>query len=506
LPVDEQPCVFLERIQVQSPFKSEELQAALAGPRADDSPQGRCLGSQGITLLVQRVQEALLERGYITSRVQVPEQDLTKGTLELRVEFGRVGRIRSESNSPALPRNAFALKEGQILNLRDIEQSVDNLQRLPSLKNHIQIEPAETEGQSDLVVELEAKRPWRIGLSLDDTGNRSTGKLQGAVTFNWDNPLGLADLFYISQTQGIGQKETGPRGSRSHVVHYSVPFGYWLVGLTHSQSEYQQTVYGLNEQYLYSGSSSQSELALQRVLFRDGSRKTTASLKAFDRQSRNYIADLEVLVQHRNTAGWEAELAHLQYFQSGTFNAQLNYKRGTAAFGAQPDPLSVSSGNEDRMHLAKGLLGWEMPFTVKEREWSYSSQLQWQWSQSPLAPQDLFCVGGRTTVQGFSGQNTLCGERGQLWRQELSTTAPDSPITPANTQVYLAVDAGRTYTADLQGLPSQHLVGAALGLRGQSKVFDAPLRWDMFIGAPLSKPESFQASPTVLGFNLRTEF
>jgi hemolysin activation/secretion protein len=302
LPVDEQSCVLLEHIHIQSPFQSKELQAALSGPQADDPPQGRCLGSQGITLLVQRVQEALLERGYITSQVHVPEQDLTKGTLELRVEEGRVGRIRSASNSPSLPRNAFALKEGQILNLRDIEQSVDNLQRLPSLKNHIQIEPAETEGRSDLVVELEAKRPWRIGLSLDDTGNRSTGKLQGGITFNWDNPLGLADLFYISQTQGIGQKETGPRGSRSHVVHYSVPFGYWLLGLTHSQSEYQQTVYGLNEQYLYSGSSSHSELALQRVLFRDGSRKTTASLKAFDRQSRNYIADLEVLVQHRRFA------------------------------------------------------------------------------------------------------------------------------------------------------------------------------------------------------------
>ncbi|MBP7303070.1 MAG: hypothetical protein KA972_07810, partial [Brachymonas sp.] len=46
-----------------------------------DAPEGRCLGAQGVNIVLARAQNHLIARGYITSRVLAPEQDLKQGEL-----------------------------------------------------------------------------------------------------------------------------------------------------------------------------------------------------------------------------------------------------------------------------------------------------------------------------------------------------------------------------------------------------------------------------------------
>lgn len=498
---EEVPCVVIERIEIQGKLLFAELHGALLGVQADDTPVSRCVGQQGITLLIQRVQEALVERGYITSQVHVPEQDLKSGVLILQIREGRVAQVRSEQEGEPLPKLAWAFESADVLNLRDIEQSSDNLRRLPSLRPRIQIEAGQEPGTSDLVVDLDAQRPLRLGFVVDDGGNKTTGRIQGNTTLSWDNPLGLSDVAYITKGQDLGGRDNGPRGSANQILHYSVPWGYWLLGATWSDNSYHQTVYGPYESYVYSGTSSQKELSLQRVLHRDGQSKTTASVKGFLRQSNSYIADLEVLVQRRRTAGWEAGMQHLHYFEAGTLNAQMAYRRGTSAFGALPAPEEVIGQGTGYMQLMTGSIYWAMPFKLAEQALQYSHQFQWQWSQTRLTPQDRFCMGGRYTVRGFDGQQTLCGDRGQLWRQELSTTLPNWPAL----QGYASLDVGRTTTPGHDG--SYKLSSVALGLKGLFKWQDQyPLQFDFFVGKPLSRPDGFASSSQVTGVSMRADF
>ena len=407
-----------------------------------------------------------------------------------------------------MPRLVWAVQEGHILNLRDIEQSAENIQRLPSLQSNIQIEPGEAPGTSDLVVNMQATRPLRMGLAMDDGGSRTTGKLQGNVTLNWDNPLGLGDLLYVTTGQDLGDKDSGPRGSRNQILHYSVPWGYLLLGATLSDNQYNQTVYGPYESYLYSGTSSQQELSLSRVLHRDTFSKTTASLKGFVRQSNNYIADVEVLVQRHRTTGWEAVLQHLHYFQAGTLTAQLTYRQGSATAGTTMDD-GGSGQTTDPMRLTTGMLHWAMPFNTDGHAWMYSTQVQLQGAETPLASQDRFCLGSRTTVRGFDGQQTLCGDRGQLWRQEWATDLPAAvhQVLPLSggMQFYAALDVGRTTSPGQEN--AYYLSGMASGLRGSHKVNDAyPLQWDVFVGKPLSHPDGFTTALSTAGFSLSAQF
>src|SRR5690606_42041107 len=85
---------------------------------------------------------------------------------------------------------------GEVLNLRDVEQALENFQRIPTVAADVQIVPADGDGalpgQSDLVISWQQRSRWRINLSLDDSGSESTGKWQGGATLSLDNQIGRA--------------------------------------------------------------------------------------------------------------------------------------------------------------------------------------------------------------------------------------------------------------------------------------------------------------------------
>ena len=118
-----------------------------------DAPEGRCLGAQGVNIVLARAQNHLIARGYITSRVLAPEQDLKQGELTLSVIPGYLADLRlaapestaeqahpqtaaaaatSATELPLRVRTALPSKPGDLLNLRDIEQALENMKRVPS--------------------------------------------------------------------------------------------------------------------------------------------------------------------------------------------------------------------------------------------------------------------------------------------------------------------------------------------------------------------------------------
>lgn len=498
----EQPCALIDRIEIEGQPVTRAMHQALHGVQKDDSPLGRCLGAQGITVLIQRLQQALAEQGYLTSQAYAPEQDMRNGLLRLRIFEGRVAQIRSINEEMPLPRMAWATGAGEILNLRDLEQSSENLERLPSLDAQLQIEPGQTPGTSDIAVKLQARRPLRMGLSMDDNGQRNTGKLQGNLSASWDNPLRLTDLFYLNLGTDLGDRDRGPRGSRNRIAHYSLPWGYWLLSGTWSSNGYHQRVFGPYESYRYHGTAFQKELALSRVLHRDGVSKTVGTLRGFSRRSNNYIADLEVLVQRRRTTGLDLTLQHQHQIASSTILLQWMHRQAVDTWGDSARPITYGRKtvrlNQLHLHLS-------VPLAQEEVAWSYYTQLQWQWAGTALSAQDRLCLGGRHSVRGFDGQQSVCGDGGQLWRNELATTLPASisPLTAA--QLYLAWDTARATTKGVDG--SQRLSGMALGLRGQHKFSDGyALHWDVFIGQPLSRPQGMESAGRNAGFSARAEF
>jgi Hemolysin activation/secretion protein len=486
----ETPCFPIRNVTLTG---QDALPRWLPLQRIADQAQGRCLGGKGINLLMSTMQNRLVDHGWITTRVLAPTQDLKSGTLKLAIVPGYIRHVRLTEDSDDYIQlySSFPAHEGNLLDLRDIEQGLENLQRLPTVEASMEIVPGEQPGESDVVITRKQSKMWRLGLSLDDAGTETTGRYQGGVTLSLDNPFSLSDLLYVSASHDLN--DHGGKGSKNYTGHYSVPFGYWTLGVTGSDYDYHQTVAGQNQDYRYSGKSKNLDVQLSRVLQRSGSQKTTVTADVLARETRNYVDDTEVGVQRRQTAGWRLGLQHRHYIGQASVDAGVSYQRGTRWFGAQPAPEEAFGEATALSKILQLNAQLDLPFEIGTQQFRYNVQYLRQISNTPLTPQDQFAIGNRWTVRGFDGERTLNASHGWYVRNDLGWSTP-----LPNQELYLGADYGEVGGYSSDPLIGKHLAGGVVGLRGSA--FNTG--YDLFAGTPFSKPDGFHTSSLTLGFNL----
>lgn len=295
---------------------------------------GHCLGAEGINLLVADIQNRLISHGWITTRVLVPAQDLSTGTLQLVVLPGKVQHIRfaPQAYHYSSLYTAVPTHQGDVLDLRDIEQGLENLQRLPTVKATVEMVPGDAPGDTVVVIDRQQSRFWRLGAWADNSSTSSTGKNQAGIMLALDNPLALSDLFYLTATRDTGFRNS--KNTTNYSAHYSVPFGYWQVAATGSDYEYLESVAGNYNDIQYRGKNKSLNVQLSRVLYRNASAKTTASYDVNVRETRNFIANTEIEGQKRRTSSWKAALNHRHSLGQRMLTAGASYQQGMRWFGA----------------------------------------------------------------------------------------------------------------------------------------------------------------------------
>lgn len=500
----EVPCFVISDLRLQGDSADRFQWALEAADRDsnghDDQLPGHCLDVAGINLVISRVQAAILARGYITTRVLAGPQQLATGVLALTLVPGRIRDIRYAQ--PAAERlraaNALPMQAGDLLNLRDIEQGLENLRRVPTAEADIRIEPAAASdaapGDSDLVIRWQQANPYRFTLSADDGGSKSTGLYQGSATLSYDHLFTLNDLFYITHNHDLGGGADGERGSEGYAGHYSIPFGYWLLAYNGSKHRYHQAVAGASQTYRYSGKSEASELKLSRLLYRDALRKLGLSLKGWQRSSSNFIDDTSTGMRRHRTAGWEAGGNWREFLGGATLDVGLAYRRGTGARNAMQAADAFGEGrSRPRLYQADAQL--DAPFTVGGQKLRYGLAWRAQWNRGPLVPQDRFAIGSRYTVRGYNGENQLSAERGWLLRNELGWQL-------AGQELYLGYDYGRVAGPSATLLLGQRLAGTTLGVRGRL----GHLAYDASVSQPHGYPDYLRAARTTGGISLNLQF
>lgn len=492
-PASEHPCFIVDRLVLTGEAASQFQWALDAAADAT----GRCLGGQGIVLAINKVQNAILAKGYVTTRVMAQEQDLTKGVLTLTLQPGRISKIRFDEPVSWRGRlwNAIPASSGDILNLRDIEQGLENFKRVPSASADIKIVPGDKEATSDLQVNWQEGRPVRLSLGLDDSGSRTTGRYLGSATLAVDAPFAQNDLFYAN----IGKNlfEHGPFGNRSHTLNYFFPIGYWAVSANYNDYTYHQNIPNANEVLRYSGKSDNVQLTVSRLLYRDRSHKTTLNLRGYRKHATNAVNDIDIEQQKRRTAGWELGLNQHSYLGSSTLDANIAWRRGTGAFNALPAPEESRHQGSARTGILLGDLSINQPFAVGEQPWRVYSSVRGQWSPNALTPQERMAIAGRYTVRGFDGEQMLSGEKGLLWRNEIGWN-----LFSRGHELYLAADYGRVSGPGTHYLVGHQLAGSALGVRG---ALWQRFSYDLFAGMPLYKPAGFHTSGVTAGFSINLE-
>ena len=459
---------------------------------------GKCVGQQGLNVIVQRLTNLIMQKGYSTTRIGIPEQDLSAGTLTLTLVPGMIHVLRyADSGLHGTPRNAFPTGAGQLLNLRDLEQGLEQLKRLPNQDVDMQIVPADALGESDVMLEVKRSKPYTLTTNFDNGGAKGTGQYQGGFNLGLNNVLGVSDILNLGISTDA-DRQGDNHGTGGHSVYYAVPMGYWNYSLSVSDYTYHQKIAGNHEDHISSGKSKNLEFKVAQQFQRDPSQKNNWQFKVGKRWSDTAIDDVDIGVQKRNTTFVELGWVHTHYFGNAQFDVTLANRWGTSAFGGMGNPVGRPSDYPTFMYTMQTLdVTLVAPFQIASQPLTYIATFRGQNTRSPLYTTDQFSIGGRYTVRGFDGELTLTGERGFYLRNELSL-----PIADTAQSAYVGFDFGKVYGPSVQYLVGDTLAGATVGLRGGYKGFS----YDLFSGWSLYKPAQFKTATPAIGFNLTYQY
>lgn len=272
--------------------------------------QGQCLDMAKITELLAHISDWYISRGYITSRAFLTEQDLSGGQLNIVVLEGRLEAIRLEGETPRMLKMAFPGRVGRILNLRDIEQGMEQINRLRAEPVQIEILPGTQQGYSIVNLTAKPEFPLSASVSLDNSGQKSTGEeqLNGVLTAN--NMLGLADKWFVSG--GRSSDFASAYDAQNFQAGVSVPFGYGLLDYSYAWSNYRTTINNQGFNWLSTGDTKTHRVNASWVVFRNGDVKTGIAAGVVQRSSRNWLNDAPLQSSTRNLSSLILGVTHTQ--------------------------------------------------------------------------------------------------------------------------------------------------------------------------------------------------
>ncbi|MGM7884510.1 ShlB/FhaC/HecB family hemolysin secretion/activation protein [Yersinia enterocolitica] len=456
--------------------------------------QGNCLDEKGLSSLRDTLQWQLVADGYITSHAVFTEDSYVDGTLFLTLIPGRLVSIEHHENSQGYAQlnTVFPGRQGDLVNLRNLEQGLDNLQRLPSVNATMDVVLNPEDLSSQIMVTRQQSRFWRMNAFLDDAGHYGVGRYRAGATIFLDNPLSLSDLVYFSASRELDNHHD--KGSHNFALHYSIPFGYWLLSMAASQGAYYQSLLVANTAYKYHTYWRSLDMQIQWLLMRGSNYKTVGYTGALIRKFNRFFADIELEIQRSDTVDWQLGLQHLHYTRWATISGGVNYQQGTQWFGARPSPGRDSFSTARLINLTASL---NIPFTLDEQHFQYQPTFSQQYTRSAVTMQDKFSIGGRNSVRGFTTGNALVGPQGWFLKNDIAWINQRL----AN-QLYLGLDYGEVSDKGGQFLLGDRLVGAVIGVRGYYR----RLGYDFNISTPFDKPAHFNTDPIVLGFMLNWQY
>jgi hemolysin activation/secretion protein len=175
-------------------------------------------------------------KGYQTVVVDVPQQDVSSGVIELAVSEGRIGSVRVTGADFVLPSEVRgsipSLVKGSVPNVPELQRELSQANTRPTRSITPEFRAGVAPGTIDIDLVVDDKRPWGATVELSDQYNRSTERLRVAASAHYDNlwqaghSANIAFQFApqdFAQVQAISGSYYAPLGySRTSLLAYVV--------------------------------------------------------------------------------------------------------------------------------------------------------------------------------------------------------------------------------------------------------------------------------------------
>lgn len=392
---------------------------------------GKCLTKTNLKEIKDNISNFYFKKGHISARVYFDTKEMYQGTLKIIIEEGKIEEIELKDNSKLndkLPyRKAsqkflvFPFVKKRVLNLRDIEQGLDQINRLSSNNATMGIEAGTKPGYSKIVINNTVGHLTNVTLSNNNSGNIATGRYKNKITINQDNVLGLNDNIYINHSRS-NNDDQNIKYSRNTYIAGSLPLGYYTLGGSYSHSDYLITTIGNAQTFQSSGNTETKTFYLDRVLSRGKKYKISLKAELERSDSDNYIEDTYIPVSSRRLTTANFYLNNTFYTKIGSIYVQPSYSKGLTSMGALKDDASLQKKEPKAQFEYYGLYGSiNNNLKIPKTDIPFHHQLTFdsKYSLDSLYSTKQFGIGGRYTVRGFE-ESQVTGDSGYYIKNDFT--------------------------------------------------------------------------------------
>jgi hemolysin activation/secretion protein len=459
------------RVEGNTLLAQDEIERVLA----PFTGKGRDFGD--VQRALEALQEAYRARGYSAVQVYLPEQELARGEVRLRVIEAKIARLEVAGNKffdeANIRRSLPALEVGSTPNANVIAKNLKLANENPAKQTNVVLRAGAKEGEVEARVDVVDENPSKWFATLDNTGTPQTGYhrlgfgYQNANLANRDHAITLQYVTSIEEPSQVGIYSVGYHlplyaygASMDFVAGYSdVDAGTTQTPSGALSSSGRGGVVGVRYNWHldhHAGYDHKLVFGLDHRMYRN-----TCALGAF------------------GAAGCGAAAATFNLTPvSATYAGTITYPTGRMAFyvgasaniggGSKGDSaaLSAARANADENYwLARAGLDWGHALPG---DWQLRGRLDLQHADEVLVPPEQFGIGGINSVRGFL-ERERADDRGHSGTLEVYTPelAPRVGLKDWNFRMLAFYDFGRVARIDpLPGEPRREgIASAGVGLR-----------------------------------------
>lgn len=396
----------------------------------------------GLQTLSNRISRFYRDNGYPFAQALLPKQDISQGTLTLRLIEGQYGEVIATGDDASLVDGVTPylsrLQPGDVIQGDQLERTALLLGDLPGIAVTPVMRPGEATGTGDLVAEVEDAQRIQGYVGVDNYGSRSSGEGRATVGVQGNRLLKVGDelsatALYSEEDLWLGR------------VAYSLPIGYQ--GLRGDIS-YARTEYDLRDPFNgFTGTADTTRLGLSYPLIRQQQTNLTASVGGEYTELNDRFEG--VSYQQRYGHSWPLSLQ---------FDHRDALGQGGVTFGeAQLQSGQVNNSENEQVDGSYTKANLRLS-RLQRLGQGFSLLLSgdMQWADSSLDSSEGMSLGGANGVRAYP-QGETSGSRAWLTQLEIRYQA-SAELAP-----YLFYDHGARLA--YVGEPSETLAGGGVGVR-----------------------------------------
>ena len=433
--------------------------------------EGRCLKPADIAKMTAAINALFAAQGYITTYSTLPPQNITTGTLTIKIVEGRVEGItytetRNGKSRPGPKRKiatALPLYKGDILQVHALEQALAQMNRAPSANANVNIKPGKTVGGSILEFTNTIGDPYRIyGGIVYGRRENFPSKLSGELTLEADNLLDINDT--LTLTVSTGNNSNTLQGA------FSFPYKYLDFSLS---GQFTETLEQISEIADYYKQDASITLAAGWHVLRAGWVNARLQAALSHKWVKSYINDTKLRPQRLSVLGLSATF---NVFPDKNLALSLTpgINLGLPILHATKD---VDDPTAPKSKFTALLLNASLEAQVTPNM-LFSSYWQGQYAFQPLYASEQITMGGELTVRGFDSV-AVDADSAFIVQNELRFSLPETLLPRNGSQAnevereirsilaglrpYAFVDFGYAY--DKANKMGWTMLGAGAGIR-----------------------------------------